>query len=119
MPGPINGTAQNWAKVVRTEGPVLVDFWAPWCGWCQRLAPGFDRLAAEFSGQVTFVKVNVDEEPLLAGQYGVQSLPTLKIFCGGELVQEFIGFLPEPALRRRINQALQEHATCRVPVLNT
>lgn len=119
MSSPFKGTENNWDKVVQAGGPVLVDFWAPWCGWCQRLAPGFDRLASEFAGRVAFVKVNVDEEPILAGRYGIQSLPTLKFFCGGEPVEEILGFLPEQALRRRIDEALQRHAACQVPVLNT
>lgn len=117
MPGPFEAKEGNWDEIVR-DGPVVVDFWAPWCGWCQRLAPGFDRLASEFSGRITFVKVNVDEEQLLATRLGIQTLPTLTFLCGGRVVEKFAGFLPEAALRRRIDQVLREHATCQVPVPN-
>ncbi len=105
-------TERNWNDVVNRDGPVLVDFWAPWCGWCQRLAPGFERLASEYAGRVAFVTVNVDEQIGLAQRYGVQGLPTLKFFCDGREVEEVVGYLPEPALRRKIDQVLALSPRC-------
>ncbi len=106
MPEFIEATEQNWSEIVRTDGPVLVDFWAPWCGWCRRLAPTFEHLASEYAGRLRFVKVNVDDETGIATQYGVQGLPTLKFLCDGQVVDEVVGYLPEPLLRRRIDEAL-------------
>lgn len=103
----IEATERNWNDVVGGDELTLVDFWAPWCGWCQRLAPVLDGLAAEYEGRVRFAKVNVDEHPQVARQYGIEGLPTLKFFRNGRPVQEIIGFLPEAALRRRIDQTLE------------
>lgn len=112
MTEPIVATEGNWSNLLHAQGPVLVDFWAPWCGWCQRLAPVFRRLAAEYDGRVTFATVNVDEEPALAERYGVQGIPALKLFCDGQLVEEIVGYLPEAPLRRRIEDALAADAVC-------
>ncbi len=114
MSQPIEATERNWNDIVNEGGPVLVDFWAPWCGWCQRLAPGFERLASEYAGRVAFAKVNVDEETGLASRYGVQGLPTLKFFCDGRIVEEVIGYLPEAALRRKIDQVLATAKVCAI-----
>lgn len=88
------------------EVPVLVDFWAAWCGPCQMLAPMLDQLADEYAGKVLVAKVNSDEQQALAGQYGVRSLPTVKLFKEGKIVDEFMGVQPEPAIRELIEQHL-------------
>ncbi len=108
-------TEGNWEDILRGPGPVLVDFWAPWCTWCRRLAPTFERLATEYDGRVRFATVNVDEQPGLAERYGVQGIPALKLFCEGETVEEVIGYLPEAALQQRLDEALSNKQACALP----
>jgi thioredoxin 1 len=103
----VEATDLSWNDIAGARGVVLVDFWAPWCGWCRRLAPVLDKLASEYAGQVKFAKVNVDEQPGLADRYSIQGLPTLKFFRDGQPVEEIIGYLPEPILRGRIDRALE------------
>lgn len=85
-------TVDNFeAEVLRSELPVLVDFWAPWCGPCQMLAPTISQLAEEYEGQVKIGKINVDEEMPLAVQFGIVSIPTLKLFRNGQVQQTLVG----------------------------
>ena len=93
--------------VLRSAEPVLVDFWAPWCGPCRMIAPSLERLAHEYAGKLRIAKLNVDENPRLAAQYGASSIPLLVLFKGGRPVQKMIGAHPEPNLRMFIQQALR------------
>jgi thioredoxin 1 len=91
--------------VLSSEQPVLVDFWAPWCGPCKMLAPVVEKVAAAHDGKVRFVKLNTDENPSLSGEYHIQGIPCLILFKDGKPVDRIVGFVPE----REISSMLQKH----------
>ena len=103
---PAVSTAEFDKQVLEAEGPVLVDFWAVWCGPCRAIAPAVDAVADEFAGRAKVFKLNVDENPEIAGRYGVQSIPTLIVFKGGQKVNELVG---GQNTRQTIGAALSEH----------
>lgn len=105
---PIHVTDASFEKVVlQAELPVIVDFWAPWCGPCRMVAPILDKLAKEFSGKLLVTKVNTDENPEWATKFGVQGIPTMLFVSGGKIAHRQVGALPEPMLRDVVDQFLE------------
>ena len=104
-----SATDADFAQVVVAESanrPVLVDFWAPWCGPCRTLMPLLDRIADDYGGRFALAKVNTDEQPQVAGQFGIRSIPTVMLFHQGQAVEQFVGVQPEAAIRALLDKYL-------------
>jgi len=107
MSEPIHVTDAAFEKsVLQNSLPVIVDFWAPWCGPCKMIAPMLDKIAREYDGRVLVAKVNTDENPEWAGKYGVQGIPTMLFLYGGKIIHRQVGALPERMLRDAVTQFL-------------
>jgi len=103
----INVNQDSFQKaVLDSEKPVLVDFWAPWCGPCRAVAPVVEELANDYNGKVDFAKLNVDESPFVASKYGVMSIPTIIVFKDGKPVQQAIGYQPKDQLKKLLDGTL-------------
>ena len=91
-------------QVLQSNQPVLVDFWAPWCGPCRMLAPVVEKLAEKFAGQAKFLKLNTDENPSLTGHYQVSGIPCLILFKGGQVVDRIVGYVPENTIASMLSK---------------
>ena len=104
---PVHVTDAAFEKtILQSSLPVIVDFWAPWCGPCRLVAPILDKLAKEYSGKMLVAKVNTDENPEYAQRYGVQGIPTMFFVANGKIIHRQVGALPEPMLREVVSEFL-------------
>lgn len=108
QPGVIEGSDASFeSDVLQNKLPVLVDFWAPWCTPCHQIAPLVEKLAEEYAGRISFYKLNVDDNPLAAGKFQVQSIPLLLFFKDGKVIEQIRGVVPESVIRTKLELLLQ------------
>lgn len=103
----------NWEKiVVSSDGPVIVDFWAPWCPWCMRLMPVFEEVSGKYEGKLVFAKVNVEEQQEIAQSNGILGIPVMKIYCQEKNVGELVGYMNKEKLVSELDKMLSTIKEC-------
>ena len=106
MAATVTVTDDSFEKdVLQAERPVLVDFWAEWCGPCKQIAPALEQIAAELSGSVTVAKLNIEDSPMTPGRYGVRGIPTMMLFKGGQMTSMKVGAMPKQKIVEWLNEA--------------
>ncbi len=103
MANTVEITDSNFEEIISSEKPVLVDFWAEWCGPCKMIGPVVEELAGDYDGKAVIGKVNVDENPTVSAKFGIRSIPTLLVFKGGEIVDKQIGAVPKGVLAQKLD----------------
>ena len=107
MPEPMEVNGENWqSSVMDSDLPVMVDFWAEWCGPCKMIAPAVHDLALEYEGKMNVAKLDVDSDPDIAARYGIRSIPALIFFKDGQPVDQIVGAMPKPQMKRKIDAVL-------------
>ncbi|MBP5413115.1 MAG: thioredoxin [Bacteroidales bacterium] len=99
-------TDSNWESVIANELPVIIDFWATWCGPCRAIAPTLEEIAAEYDGKLIVGKINIDENPQVTMNFGIRNIPTLLFFKNGEIVDKHVGVIRKAELVEKINNIL-------------
>ncbi len=105
----VNITKNNFEKeVLKSDTPVIIDFWAAWCGPCRMMAPIFEELSKEYAGKLKFAKLDTEEEPEIAAEFQIRGIPSLSIISGTEEVNRLVGFLPKDILKSKIDETLSK-----------
>ena len=107
MGKPIEITDANFEEIIASDKPVLVDFWAEWCGPCKMIGPVVEELAADYDGKAVIGKVDVDSNPAVSAKFGIRSIPTLLVFKGGEIVDKQIGAVPKSVLSQKLDAQVE------------